>query len=134
MKKRPLSLILTGLVIAGIAAVAAPGCGRSVAGEYRRICVALCEAGDDCESYAGFLPVDREDCIDDCTDQAIDFEDDVLDRCDDGVDIDGAQLDRCNDAVNQLGAACRDDDESEIVEAIGDIGDECPEAELYQCR
>ncbi len=65
MKKRPLSLILTGLVIAGIAAVAAPGCGRSVAGEYRRICVALCESGDDCESYAGFLPVDREDCIDD---------------------------------------------------------------------
>lgn len=134
MKKRPLGWMLTGLVIAGIAAVAAPGCGRSVAGEYRRICVASCESGDDCEDYAGFTAVDRDDCIDDCAEEALEFEDNVLDLCDDGVDIDGAQLDRCNDAILQLGAACRDDDESEIAESVGDIVDECGESDLYKCR
>jgi hypothetical protein len=134
MKKRPLGWILTGLLIAGTAALAAPGCGRSVAGEYRRVCIALCEAGDDCEGYPGFLPVDREDCVRDCDDQAIDFEDEVLDQCDDGVDIDGTQIDRCESAIVQLGGACRDDDESEIAESVVDIADECGESDLYECR
>ena len=131
---RSVGWILTGLLFAGITALAAPGCGRSVAGEYRRICVATCESGDDCEGYPGFLPVDREDCVRDCDEKALDFEDAVLDQRDDGVDIDGAQLDRCHEAIVRTGASCRADDESEITEGVGDIIDECPEAELYECR
>jgi hypothetical protein len=134
MNKRPVGWILTGLLVAGVTALATPGCGRSLAGEYQRICVASCEAGDDCEDYAGFTAVDRDDCIEDCSDQALDFEDDVLDDCDDGVDIDGAQVDRCHEAVSRLGASCREDDESEINEAVLDIVDECPQGELYRCR
>lgn len=137
MNKRSVSWILTGLLVAGVTALVTPGCGRSVAGEYRRICVASCEAGDDCEDYGGFPSVDREDCVRDCDDQAIDFEDDVVDKCredDQSVDIDGAQLDRCHEAITRLGASCRDDDESEINEALVDIVDECAEGDLYDCR
>lgn len=133
MNKRPWGMMMAGILAAAVTAIAAPGCGRSIAGEYERICVATCEAGDDCEDYAGFLPVDREDCIRDCKDQAIEAEEQVMDLCDDGVDIDGAQADRCHDSILHLGDACRADDESEILEAVGDIGDECGQ-ELYQCR
>lgn len=134
MNKRPLGWVLTGLLVAGVTALSAPGCGRSIAGEYQRICVASCESGDDCEDYPGFLPVDRQDCIDDCANDALNFEDDVLDNCDDGVIIDGVQVDRCHEAITRLGASCRADDESEINEAVLDIIDECPEGDLYECR
>lgn len=132
MKKRSVSLVLMAILVSGIAALVAPGCSRSVMGECRRVCVATCETGDDCEDY---LPgqVDREDCIRDCDESCEDFEDDVFDECDDGVEIRGDVVDRCVNAIHHLGDVCREDDESELAEAVGDMADECGE-EAYRCR
>ncbi|MEZ4301779.1 MAG: hypothetical protein R3B70_42990 [Polyangiaceae bacterium] len=133
MNKRSIGWVLTGLFLAGVSVLVAPGCSRSVAGEAYRICTASCEAGDDCEDYTK-IPVDREDCIADCDKAADDEEEKILDKCERGVNIDGGQVDRCLDAINRFGQVCRDDDESELLEAVGDIGDECKEGDLYDCN
>ncbi|MBK8258346.1 MAG: hypothetical protein IPK82_37480 [Polyangiaceae bacterium] len=133
MKKRPLSWVLLTAFFAGLSILVAPGCSRSIRGEYEKICIAYCEAGDDCEDYTN-VPVDRDDCITDCANDAEDAEEAVLDDCEDGVDIDGSQVDRCLDAISVLGQVCRDDDESELLEALGDVADECQNQDFYDCR
>jgi hypothetical protein len=136
MNKRPLIFLLTGLLCAGVTALATPGCGRSVAGEYQRVCISYCEAAEACEGYGLYQAFPYNQCVDDCRDQAADFEDGVLDECSNGVDIDGAQVDRCVQARNQLATYCRADDESEINEAFLDTTQECPADthQYYECR
>lgn len=139
MKNRLAASVFTGLLVAGVTALAAPGCGRSVAGEYRKICIATCQTLDDCEGYPGFLPVDREDCMADCDDDSIDFANDVQKQCEDQHDvvvIDGVQVDRCYNAIVQLGGYCRSDNESKLGDGIQDYGDECldPGDPLYECQ
>jgi hypothetical protein len=133
MKTRSTGLFLTGLFLAGIATLVAPGCGRSILGECNRTCDAICHTGDDCENETG-IAVDLEECIDDCHRNCLDVEDNILDECgNDGVEIRGENVDDCIHAYNELGAACRDGSNGDILDALDEVGDQCDDP-AYECN
>jgi hypothetical protein len=133
MNVRSVTWFFTALSLLGLTALVAPGCGHSVLGDCLAVCTRYCETLDDCESYTQ-VPVDRMDCIDGCDGSCDKYQKDVSKDCGDkGVSIDGAKVDSCLNALGHSGAACRSNDDSEVISAAGDVADEC-DGNYYDCR
>lgn len=122
-------LLLATLPITLLAPLIVTGCGQSVGTECRRICAALCQAGEDCGgSAAGFTwrDPDRETCLEGCDEGCAREEEHSL-QCEDGVVLHQDQVDACVDSWDGLGRACRDDaNNSALADAASVV--------LYECQ
>jgi hypothetical protein len=133
--------IVVGLVLGGIAGVAAPGCGSGIAGTYRAFCEAECQQSAECDKFLPIDPVDLDACKLDCQQIALEFEDELMDSCVAGNDVavvDGRQAAECREALDRLRQYCQDNDQitGEYNDFTREVGLDCYSMDkpIYYCQ